>query len=328
MSNLRIGIAGCGGIAGSHIEAIMEVGGADVVALTDCLAGAALAAAEKTGGKAYVSLEEMLTSGLDALVIATPPKFHRDIAIAALRAGGHVLCEKPLAFNAFEAQEMVEAARANDRILMTAFCHRFHEPVMMTKELIGSGRLGPVVMFRNRFGGKADMAHTWFGNNEIAGGGVIMDTSVHSVDLFRYLVGDIKNVSAKIGRFDQSLSVEDMAILLLESADGVIGTIEGSWATPASANVIEVYGNDGAAVVDYSGCFRYFIESEGDWTVPNMTKPGRFVLQMAHFLECVRESRQPQVTGEDGLAAMKAIEAAYRSVETGCAESPEIATQE
>lgn len=199
---------------------------------------------------------------------------------------------------------------------------------MMTKELIESGKLGPVLMFRNRFGGKADMGGSWFGDKEIAGGGVIMDTSVHSIDLFRYLVGDIKNVSAKMVRHDQKLTVEDMAILLLESADGAIGTIEGSWATPASANVIEVYGHNGAAFVDYSGCFRYFIESEGDWVIPQLTKPGRFVLQMAHFLECVREGRQPRVTGEDGLAAMKAIEAAYRSVETSCAESPEITTQE
>ena len=162
----------------------------------------------------------------------------------------------------------------------------------------------------------------------IAGGGVIMDTSVHSIDLFRCLVGDVKSISARTLRFNPEMSVEDAAILLLESIGGVIGSIEGSWATPGSANVIEVYGHNGAAFVDYLGGFRYFTEAAGEWMSPQMTKPSRFLLQMEHFLDCVRSGGQPRVTGEDGLAAMKIVEAAYRSAETNCFERPEILTTE
>ena len=328
-SDLRVAIVGCGGIAGLHISAIQEAGGARIVAVADCAEQAARAAGDRTGAKVYTDYDDMLAREQpDAVVVATPPNSHRGLTMAALEAGAHVLCEKPLAFNSFEAEEMVEAARAGGRILMTAFCHRFHEPVMKAKELIESGELGPIVMFRNRFGGKVDMSSTWFGSREIAGGGLLMDTAVHSIDLFRYLVGEVRNVSARTLYFNPSMTVEDTAIMLLESTGGVIGTIEGSWATPASANVIEVYGHSGAAFVDYADGLRYFTESAGDWIRPEMSKPDRFVLQMEHFLNCIREGKQPIVTGEDGLAAMKVIEAAYRSVERGCFEPPEITTEE
>lgn len=328
-SNLRVSIVGCGAVARPHIGAIQEVGGADIVAVADCVEQTASNMADRTGAKAYTDYREMLDKEqLDAVVVATPPNSHRDITAAALEAGANVLCEKPLALNSFEAEEMVEAAQASGRILMTAFCHRFQEPVMMTKELIETGKLGPIIMFRNRFGAKLDMSSKWFGRKEIAGGGALMDTAVHSADLFRYLVGEVKNVSARMLYFDPQMSVEDTAIILLESTNGVIGTIEASWATPASANVIEVYGHSGAAFVDYTDGFRYFTEATGEWIKPEMSKPSRFVLQMEHFLDCVRNGAQPRVTGQDGLAAVKIVEAAYRSVERDCFERPEIALEE
>ncbi len=123
---------------------------------------------------------------------------------------------------------------------------------------------------------------------------------------------------------DGRIDVEDTGIILLESTEGIIGTIEASWATPGSANVIEVYGNSGAAFVDYMGAVRYLAEGSSDWIYPEVPQTSRFVRQMEHFLECVREGKQPWVTGDDGLEALKIVEAAYRSVERNCFERPEI----
>ena len=323
--DVRIAVVGCGGIAREHIGAIQELGTARIVAAADCDVQAGRLAAQRTGGKPYLDYCEMFeTEHPDAVVIATPPNAHRDIAIAALDSGAHVLCEKPLAAKSLDAQEMIENARSAGRMLMTAFCHRFHEPVMLAKELIESGQLGPLIMFRNRFGGKQDMSATWFSKKEFAGGGALMDTAIHSVDLFRYLVGEVRNVSARMLTHDGRIDVEDSGIMLLESSEGIIGTIEASWATPGSANVIEVYGNSGAVFVDYVGGFKCFTEGSGGWIQPELSGTSRFVRQMEHFLECVRDGKQPRVTGEDGLEALKIMEAAYRSVERNCFERPEI----
>src|SRR5205807_7388205 len=132
-----------------------------------------------------------------AVDICTPPAFHAPVALAAIERGLPVISEKPLARNPIEARAVVEAARGHGVPLMTAFCHRFHEPIVRVRRLIDEGSLGRVVMFRNRFGAKfPNIAERWFSKAEVAGGGVLMDTSIHSVDLFRPLVGEVRNVTS------------------------------------------------------------------------------------------------------------------------------------
>ena len=103
-------------------------------------------------------------------------------------------------------------------------------------------------MFRNRFGGKMDMTRVWFSNPEVSGGGTIPDTSIHSIDLFRYLVGNPIKVAAATAKADSRYRVEDTSLILLQTRDGAIGSIEASWSSAGSANVIEIYGTDGAVI--------------------------------------------------------------------------------
>ena len=316
---LKIGIIGCGGISRAHLGGYSQCEGVKIVAAADSVAEKANEMAGKTGAIPYTDYIEMLDRGdLDGVSIATPPRLHRSIVIAALERGIHVLCEKPLAMDADEAKDVVEAAEKAGKILMTAFCHRFHEPVMVAREMIQSGKLGVPVMFRNRFGGKRDFSGTWFSEKETAGGGSLMDTSIHSIDLFRYLMGEVEEVFATLHTFDKRIEVEDCNILTLKTVDGVLGTIEASWATPFSTNVIEIYCSEGAFIVDYMVPYwLHRTSGDSDWIKSEFTKPERFVLQAQHFIECIREGKTPLVTGVDGLKANEIADAAYRSAKTG-----------
>lgn len=308
---MKVGIIGCGGIAGQHVAAYNECEDVQIAAGVDVDIQRAINVAGPD--HAYTSYHEMLAKEkLDAVSICTPPKFHKDAVCAALQAGLPVLCEKPLGFNAGDAREMVECAKETGKLLVTAFCHRFHEPVMKAKELIRSGKIGKVIMFRNRFGGKADMTTVWFSDPEISGGGTLPDTSIHSIDIFRYLVGDPIKLAAATARADQRYKVEDCSVVMVQTRDGAIGTIEASWTSPGSMNIIEIYGTDGAIVIDYCASgVKFLLSSTGQWEEQPCEGPNRFTLQARHFVDCVRNGNKPIVDGHDGLRANEIVDAAF-----------------
>lgn len=315
----RIGIIGTGGISYSHMRPYAADARVQLVGMVDVDQARARTAADEFGARAYSDAAAMLeTERPDAVSVCTPPVAHKVAAIECLKRGVHVFCEKPLAYNAREAREMVEAATERGVLLMTAFCHRFHEPVVKAKELITRGRLGRILMYRNRFGGKINMEGRWFGEKAIAGGGALLDTSIHSVDLFRFLVGEVAEVSAIADTIAQRIDVEDSAAMVLRSADGAIGVIDAGWSTPYAVNVIEIYGEKGAAIVDYDrNQLRYRTDGMKAWRTVKPKGPDRFTLEIRHFVDCVRGASRPQVTGEDGLKAQRIIEAAYRSAAEG-----------
>jgi predicted dehydrogenase len=191
------------------------------------------------------------------------------------------------------------------------------------KDLITRGRLGRILMYRNRFGGRIIMEGRWFGEKAIAGGGALLDTSIHSADLFRFLVGEVAEVSAIADTLLQRIDVEDSAALVLRSADGAIGVIDAGWSTPYGVNVIEIYGEKGAATVDYDrDQLRYRTDEMKGWRTVKPKGADRFTLEIRHFVDCVRGISRPQVTGEDGLKAQLIIEAAYRSAAEGIRVNP------
>ena len=315
----RIGVIGTGGISYCHLGAYAADERVRLVGMADVDLDRAHRAASEFAARAYGDYVEMLDAERpDAVSICTPPLAHKAPALEAIKRRINVFCEKPLAYSAADAREMVEAARERGALLMTAFCHRFHEPVVKAKALLARGRLGRVLMYRNRFGGRIPMEGRWFGEKAVAGGGALLDTSIHSVDLFRFLVGEVAEVSALTDTLAQRVDVEDSAAVLLRSRDGAIGVIEASWSTPFGVNSIEIYGERGAAIVDYDqNRLRYRAEGMKRWRAVKPKGPDRFTLEVRHLVDCVRGESQPQITGEDGLKAQLIIEAAYRSATDG-----------
>jgi predicted dehydrogenase len=306
--SLRIGIIGCGGIGRTHFNAWSQAGYAPV-ALVDTVPGAAEALAGSSGAQAYTDIATFLAeANLDIVSICTPPSTHRELVVAALATGIHVLCEKPLAPTVADCEAMIAAASAANKLLSVGFCHRFQPHIETMKALIDGGAIGDVIMFRNRFAGHMpNVESKWFSDPALAGGGVMMDTSVHSVDLFRHLIGDAVSIQAsavtRTTELGPALRVEDTAVILLTSASGVIGTIEASWRTPPGEWVVTVYGTRGALTMDYDSMQLWQTDATGNRQQVAVADGDRFVNEVAHFAKCVTGQAQLRVTAADGLAA-------------------------
>ncbi len=321
---VRVAVVGAGNIGRVHLDAYVRSGRAEIVAVADPVLEAARARADAFGCRAYADYREMLArEELQAISVCTPPVAHREVTEAALARGLAVLCEKPLARTAEEARAMVEAADRTGGILMTALCHRFHPAVRALREMIAAGRLGRIVHFHNRFAFRfVGVERSWFVQPEISGGGILIDTAVHSVDLFRFLVGEVACAWARVQTVLPGLAVEDSAVLHVCSTDGADGVIECSWVTPVSEAAIWVYGTGGEAIVDYSAAeLRYRLEGDDDWTHVPDEGPDRFVGEVDHFLNCVLRGARPTVDGREGLRALEVLAAGYRSVESGRVEA-------
>ena len=312
---IRIGIIGCGQMGRWHLDAYKQNPQVELVAFADTELGKAQNFASEVGSVAYGSHREMLKNeNLDGVSICTVPSTHRKIALDMLNAGINVLCEKPLAISVAQAKEMTEKANEKNLLLLTAFKFRFFEEVQRTKELLEKGSLGNILNFRLMFGGPIKMAGTWYSQKEISGGGVIIDNASHAIDLIRYLFGEISSISAKT-RTCQKIEVEDTAKLTLFMKNGSFGTIDLSWnISVPSKTYIEIYGEDGTALLDPEGV-TYKFESWDEWKrIPNRkTLKKAFSFQTNHFVNSIANKKPTILNNEDGLKSQIVIEAAYQS---------------
>lgn len=316
---MRVGIIGAGGIAQLHQRSYAALDGVKIVGVADPSAAARERAEKEWGVPAYETVEELLEKAKpDAVSICSPPKFHAEAAVKCLNAGVAVLCEKPMARTVAEAEQIQAAAKSSGVPLMLAFCHRYHPPVVAAKKAIDSGELGEIRMVRNRFGGFQDMTPTWFANPDVAGGGTVLDTSIHSIDLFHFLAGEVAWVDAATAAFGPGYQVEDSAVLLLGTKNGALGVIEGSWSTPGSQNVIEIYGSNGAVMINYNTGEATILKKGSGWEkLEDEGGPDRFAVEVEKFIQAVRDKTPTPITAEDGVLANKVAAAAYTSAREG-----------
>jgi dTDP-4-amino-4,6-dideoxygalactose transaminase/predicted dehydrogenase len=312
---IRVGIVGCGQMGRWHLDAYRKNPNVEVVAFADSDLRRAEAFA-RSGGKAYRSHRELLeNASLDAVSVCTVPSSHREIVIDALDAGAHVLCEKPLAASVAEAEEMSRKARQRNRLLLTGFKYRFHEEVRKAKELIESGSFGEIVNCRVMFGGYLEIADTWYADKQLSGGGIIMDNGPHAIDLIRFLLGNIKSISARADHM-QRLAVEDTATLSLSLDTGARATAELSWCVPVPPRAyLEIYGRGGTALLDFQGV-SYKFGTWSDWKRAANTSDaqGAFARQLQYFADAIGGSNPLGLGRNEGLMAQRVIEAAYESV--------------
>ena len=255
-SNIRVGILGSGSVACRvHLPGLRLCPGVEIAGVSSIDDDAA----EKTGvTPVYRCYQELLEQpAIDAVVIATPNHLHCEMALAAFAAGKHVLCEKPLALNAVEASEMLEAAEKSGRVHMTAFTYRYAPAARYLKQLVDDGELGAIRVVRASYL-MALSTHLlgWRSSKEFAGSGVLADIGSHLIHLVQWLAGDVASLTARsrVFRNDSASDVEDWIAFLAEFAGGARGTFEISRVCPGrGADItedmrIELYGSNGAAV--------------------------------------------------------------------------------
>lgn len=313
--SVRIGIIGCGGIARAHVEGYKK-NNVEITALADVNKVAAEAMAKDLGGaKCFDDYKSLIESGLvDAVSICTPPVAHEEAAVFALERNVHVLSEKPLAHSVESAKRIVTAAEKSEALLMTAFRHRFLPAIQKVREVISEGKIGPIVFFQNIFCGPAfQMKDKWFSKKAVAGGGTLMDTSIHSVDLFRYLIGEVVEQKAVMHRHLEGTDVEDASILILKAENGTVGSLTASWVAGDGMAFIDITGQNGRVVYDYSKAdeLRLKRRSVKEWETIPVEGSNGFAEEIGHFLDAIAGKETLSCTGRDGLRALEIIEATY-----------------
>lgn len=312
--SIKVGIVGCGAIAKSHVtgyhqNAIYPVGFADA-----SLDRAVELSKHSNGAKAYSAYRDLLDSGVDAISICTPPNIHREIAVEALKRGIHVLCEKPLAASLEDCLAIEEAGYGATAKLMMAFRHRFLPAHKKIQELIDGGDFGRPVLFQNLFGGPMpEMQGKWFTQRAVAGGGVLMDTSVHGIDLFRFYCGEVVAASGQTHRAFEGTDVEDTGALVLLAKEGAIGLIAASWNIGSWNALVKIHTEAGLLVFDYNKEDEIQVKrGHGSEMERIEVKPSNgFSEQIACFLQSIESGAAPSPSAIDGRKVAEVLEGIY-----------------
>jgi predicted dehydrogenase len=274
----------------------------------------------------YHSYEDLLEAKPDGVIICTENNRHRPMVEMAVSRGIHILCEKPIATTLEDARAIVEICDKAGVLLMTAFPLRFSPPLLEIKARLDRGDFGDVYCFNATNQGELPTKYrAWFVDPELAGGGAIMDHTVHLVDIMRWFTGaEVKSVYARSNRIFHAdeVQVETGALEMLTFDNDMFATIDASWSRPQywptwGGLGFEMVTQRGAVLVD---AFRQNLNVyRHEWGRSSWIPWGSDANQamVSEFAAAIRENRQPRVTGVDGLRAMEVTLAAYESDRTG-----------
>ena len=336
----RIGIIGCGKIAQvRHIPEYAENPYAELAGFYDLNTQRAAELAAQYGGKAYESAEAMLADpAIDAVSVCVANHAHAPITIAALKAGKHVLCEKPMATTLEECEEMVRTAHEAGKFLMIGHNQRLAKAHAVAKELIDQGMIGRIITFRTTFGHGGPETwsvdpgkNTWFFDKNKAAMGAMADLGIHKTDLIQFLTGQhVVRTTARVVTLDkkdasgQLIGVDDNAICIYEMSGGTMGTMTASWTYyGAEDNSTILYGEKGimriyddsahSIVVKLADGTEKVYDVEQIQTNDNQTKSGVIDL----WMNCLETNTPPEISGEEALYAMRAVFASLESAKAG-----------
>ena len=337
------GVVGASGIADRRTipEGIMPAKNGRLVAVMGRNEERTRAVAAKYGGvRWYLSEAELLADKeIEAVYIATPTYLHAEQTIHALRAGKHVLCEKPMAMNLVEGEQMLKATEKNDRKLAIGYMMRFHAWHQKLKQMIDAGELGKPVM------GRAQLT-CWYPRIENAwrqvksqgGGGALADMGSHCIDLLEMLLGRTREVAAFVDTIVQDYPVEDSAVVALRFESGAMGFVDAHFNVPdeASVNMLELYGSKGrvegrgtvgqASTGEMTAVLQnddktYDAAQQREQMGKQVIEPERIVniyqAEIEDFGEAVMSDGKPMVSGEEGFWNLRVLLAAYESAMRG-----------
>jgi UDP-N-acetyl-2-amino-2-deoxyglucuronate dehydrogenase len=351
-SKIRTGIIGCGKVTHMHAQALSNLPESEFVAIFS----RELQKARQFGGlykvKAYNDIEKMvIESSLDAVIICTPHPNHVDGALLAIKAGVHVLIEKPLASSLEDCDLMISAAKENKVLLGMVCQRRFYPPALRIKKAIDEGKIGKPILGTIQMLGWRDANYyksdPWRGKWVEEGGGVLVNQAPHQLDLLQWYMGEIDEIYGCWANLNHPyIEVDDTAVAIIRFKSGALGNIVLSNSqNPALFGKVHVHGDNGASVgIQTDGGAMFIAGMTGIteppvndlWTIKgeenmleiwNKEDTSFFnsinavdyfhERQVEDFLKAIIENRKPLITGEDGRVTVEIFTAIYRTQRDG-----------
>lgn len=349
MKKVRIALIGAGNIANTHIDAYKQLNNVEIAAICDIDEERLNQTADKFGiANRYTSVEAMLEAekDLDGADVCVWNCNHAKCTIAALNAGLHVLCEKPMAYTAKEAEEMLECAKKNKKLLMIGFVTRYAPETFVVKDYIDNGYVGDIYLAKAQYVRRHGNPGGWFSDRSRSGGGPVIDLGVHVIDRARYLMGRPMPVSVYAATFDMLgrrdhlktnvgwipkgatpedvCDVEDYGVALIRFDNGSVIQLETSYSVngDGAGNGLKLYGTKGGFTTGgsqltlYTEVNDYLADIKIETKNLKNSRP-MFVEEMALFVEAIEKGDISTDSAEDGVAVMKILDAIYESGETG-----------
>jgi len=348
MKPVRTALIGCGKVGGLHAAALATCPESDLVAVCDSSLERAGMFAGRYGGRAFRDVSQMIQeSGAEAIFVCTPHPLHAEPAVLAAEAGLHVMVEKPMAASLSDCDAMLRAATKSGVILSVMSQRRFYEPVRRMKAAIEAGKIGRPVLGVFLMFSWRDQAYyesdPWRGKWETEGGGVLVNQSPHQLDLLRWFMGDVEEISGRWANLNHPyIEVDDTAVATVKFRSGGLGSIVTSLSQkPGLFTKVHVHGSNGASVgveTDRGATFIAGVSKIAEpplndlWTISGEEHllsefqagdrawfqsidpiAHYHSLQIQDFLQAIRAGRAPLVTGEDGRAVVEMFSAIYES---------------
>ena len=346
---INIAIIGVGNIAETHMLAYRGNPDVNVVAFCDINPDRLAYMGEKWGvTKLFTDMNEMFAAvpEIEAVSVCTWNAAHAPCTIAALKAGKHVLCEKPMAMNAKEAQEMADTAKECGTLLMIGFVRRHGNDAKIVREFLDSDYFGELYYTKATYLRRNGNPGGWFGNKELSGGGPLIDLGVHVIDLVRFMLGNPKPVSVYGATFQKLLNrpdikatkeyrstselekeicnVEDLASAMIRFDNGAVLSIEAAFSLNIKKNEgkIELFGTKGGAKMDpklelYSEMNGYMTDMSLSGIETALDFDVIFQNEIDHFVACLQGKTTCIAPAEDGVMLMKILDGVYESARIG-----------
>ena len=310
MERIKIGVIGTGYMGKNHMRVYSEMNGVELVAFSDVDERSIKQLSALYDANGYVNYKTLLENeDIDALSVAVPTSLHMRVVMDIFSYKKHVLVEKPITASIEEAKLLIKSAKQKKLVFMVGHVERFNPAILKMKELLKNHYLGDIVsMSARRVGPFIPRSRD---------SGVIIDLAIHDIDVMRFLTEKrVKEVYAKLGK--KISKYEDFAVLLLEFEGGILGSIEVNRLTPTKIRTLSLTCTHGFATVDYItqeiSAYGKILDTDykdyeelilkfGNPEIgkPKLEKKEPLKLELEHFVDCVRENKNPLVDGMEGL---------------------------
>lgn len=319
---MKIGVIGVGSMGQNHVRILNEMG--MLAGIADSVPEVAKTVAAKYSVPSHTDYRELLASDADAVVVVTPTTTHREVATNALRAGKHVLLEKPMTGNSADLKELVSLAKAKGRVLAGGFTERHNPAVGFAKKAVEGGDFGELITAATR---RVSSLPT-----RIRDVGVVMDLGIHDIDVVQHVVAKPAKSVYALGGKGPTMKYEDHANLLIDFEGGATGFVEVNWLTPMKVRKLALTCSKNFVEVDYmeqsalvcSSSFQsidkgnlYNVPLEFDLRRIALKKEEPLKRELKDFVSAVEKGTRPLVSGEDAVHTLRIAEAALASMRSG-----------